>query len=110
MGCDTAADVLACLRAVPADTLSLSVSNHTDTGWVNIEPVVLPEDPYLKLQRLGSPVPLIVGSNSDEMSFGDVFGPALDANAYAAKIHPQFDDEEPASGDPLHSPQSATDF
>ena len=26
MGCDTAADVLACLRAVPADTLSLNVS------------------------------------------------------------------------------------
>ena len=110
MGCDTAADVLACLRAVPADTLSLSVSNHTDTGWVNIEPVVLPEDPYLKLQRLGSPVPLIVGSNSDEMSFGYVFGPALDANAYAAKIHTQFDAVVPASGDTILSLYPATDF
>jgi para-nitrobenzyl esterase len=55
-------------------------------------------------------VPLIVGSNSDEMSFGYVFGPALDANAYAAKIHTQFDAVVPASGDTILSLYPATDF
>ena len=58
MGCDTAADVLACLRLVPADTRVQSGPNSADTGWVNVDPVVLPEDPARKLQRLGSPVSL----------------------------------------------------
>ena len=83
LGCDTAADVLACLRVVPADTLVQSGPNSADTGWVNIEPSVLPEDPYLKLQRLGSPVPLLIGSTSDETAFSYVLGPALDASGYA---------------------------
>ena len=39
-----------------------------------------------QLQWLGSPVPLIVGSNGDEKAFGYVFGPALDANAYIASM------------------------
>jgi para-nitrobenzyl esterase len=110
MGCDSAADVMACLRAVPADTLAVSNSNHTDTGWVNIDPVVLPEDPYVKLQRLGSPVPVIVGSNSDELSFGYVFGPPLDAAGYADRIHTQFDAVVPGSGDTILSLYPATDF
>jgi Carboxylesterase family len=38
VNCDTAADVLACLRAVPADTLVQTSINSTETGWVNIEP------------------------------------------------------------------------
>ena len=62
VNCDTAANVLACLRAVPADTLVLTRANSFDTGWVNIEPIVLPEDPFIKLQRLGSPVPLLIGA------------------------------------------------
>jgi hypothetical protein len=53
VNCDTAADVLACLRAVPADTLVQTSINTTESGWVNIEPTVLPEDPYDKPQRLG---------------------------------------------------------
>ncbi len=44
-------------------------------------------------------MPLIAGSNGDEKSFGYVFGPALDANAYATKVRTQFDAVVPASGD-----------
>ena len=110
MGCDTAADVLACLRAVPADTLATSVPNHLDTGWPNIEPIVLPEDPYLKLQRLGSPVPLIVGSNSDEMSFSYVFGAALDDAGYADAVHTFFDRFGAGTGDTILSLYPAADF
>jgi para-nitrobenzyl esterase len=109
VGCDTAADVLACLRAVPAGTLVQSGPNSADTGWVNVDPVVLPEDPALKLQRLGSPVPLIIGSNSDEEAFDNtVFLPALDASAYAAKIHTQFDALAAAAGDTILSLYPAT--
>lgn len=42
VNCATAADVLACLRAVPADTLVLTRANSYDPGWFNIEPIVLP--------------------------------------------------------------------
>ena len=111
VGCDTAADVLACLRAVPADTLVQSGPNSLDTGWVNVDPVVLPEDPALKLQRLGSPVPLIIGSNSDEEAFDNtVFLPALDASGYAAKIHTQFDALAAGAGDTLLSLYPAVDY
>ena len=111
VGCDAAADVLACLRAVPADTLVQSGPNSADTGWVNVDPVVLPEDPALKLQRLGSPVPLIIGSNSDEEAFDNtVFLPALDASGYAAKIHTKFDALAAGAGDTILSLYPAADY
>ena len=111
VGCDTAADVLACLRALPASTLVQSGPNRADTGWVNVDPVVLPEDPATKLKRLGSPVPLIVGSNGDEEAYGNtVFAPALDASGYAAAIHTQFDAIAPGAGDTILSLYPATDF
>lgn len=110
--CDTATDVLACLRAVPADTLVQSGPNRYDTGWVNVDPVVLPEDPFLKLQRLGSPVPLIIGSNSDEDAPRFVFGPPLDASGYADAIHTKFDALSPGTGagDTILSLYPATDY
>jgi para-nitrobenzyl esterase len=110
LGCDTAADVLACLRVVPADTLVQSGPNSADTGWVNIEPVVLPEDPYLKLQRLGSPVPLLIGSTSDERAFSYVLGPALDESGYATIIHEQFDPLAPGAGDAILSLYPVSDY
>ena len=110
VSCDTAADVLACLRAVPADTLVQSGPNSADTGWYNVEPIVLPEDPALKVQRLGSPVPLLIGSTSDEQAFDYVFGPALDASAYAASIHTQFDAIAAGAGDTILSLYPATDY
>jgi para-nitrobenzyl esterase len=111
VGCDTAADVLACLRAVPASTLVQSGPNSADTGWVNVDPVVLPEDPGTRLKRLGSPVPLIIGSNGDEEAYDNtVFAPALDASGYAAAIHTQFDALAPGAGDTILSLYPATDF
>ena len=112
VGCGTAADVLACLRAVPASTLVQSGPNSLDTGWPNIDPVVLPEDPFLKLQRLGSPVPLIIGSNSDEAAPGFVFGLPLDAAGYAAAIHTKFDALSPGTGagDTILSLYPVTDY
>ena len=111
VGCDTATDVLACLRAVSAATLVQSGPNSLDTGWVNIDPVVLPEDPATKLKRLGSPVPLIIGSNSDEEAYDNtVFAPALDASGYAAAIHRQFDALAPGAGDTILSLYPASDF
>jgi para-nitrobenzyl esterase len=91
--CDTAADVLACLRAVPASTLVLTELLPNEFGFIgfNLEPVVLPEDPFNKLSQLGSPVPLLIGSNSDEQSQSEVFNPPMDATQYATAIHAQFD-------------------
>jgi para-nitrobenzyl esterase len=110
VNCDAAADVLACLRAVPADTLVQTSLNSTGTGWVNIEPSVLPEDPFNKLQRLGSAVPLLIGSNSDEEAFSYVSGPALDPSSYAASIHTQFDPLAAGAGDTILSLYPATDY
>jgi len=110
-GCDTATDVLACLRALPASTLVQSGPNSADTGWANVDPVVLPEDPAVKLKRLGSPVPLIIGSNSDEEAYDNtVFAPALDASGYAAAIHTQFDALAPGAGDTILSLYPAADY
>jgi para-nitrobenzyl esterase len=110
LGCDTSADVLVCLRAVPPETLVQSGPNSVDTGWVNIEPVVLPEDPYLKLQRLGSPVPLLIGSTSDERAFSYVMDSELDESAYAAIIHEQFDLLAPGAGDTILSLYPVADY
>jgi para-nitrobenzyl esterase len=91
--CDTATDVLMCLRAVSANTMVLTELLPNEFGFIgfNLEPVVLPEDPFNKLQRLGSPVPLLIGSNSDEQSQTEDFSHPLDANSYATAIHAQFD-------------------
>ena len=110
VGCDTAADLLACLRALPAETLVQSVPNSADTGWVNVDPDVLPEDPFLKLQRLGSPVPLLIGSNSEEMAYPYVFSAPLDADSYAAAIHAQFDPWAAGSGDTILSLYPAANY
>jgi para-nitrobenzyl esterase len=103
--CDTAPDVLGCLRAVPADTMVLTELLPNEFGFIgfNLEPTVLPEDPFNKLQRLGSPVPLLIGSNSDEQSQSEVFNPPLDATGYAAAIHAQFDPLKAGAGNSILS-------
>jgi para-nitrobenzyl esterase len=110
VNCETATDVLACLRAVPADTLVQTSLNNVATGWVNIEPIVLPEDPFDRLQRLGSPVAVIIGSNSDEEALSYVPGPVLDLAGYAAAVHSQFDAVAAGAGDTILSLYPATDY
>jgi para-nitrobenzyl esterase len=110
VNCDTATDVLTCLRALPADTLVQTSLNATATGWINIEPVVVPEDPFSKLRRSGTPVPLLIGTNSDELAFIYVLGPALDASGYAASVHQQFDALAAGAGDTILSLYPATDY
>ena len=94
VNCDTASDVLACLRAVPANTIVLTEllpGQFSSYFSYNLEPNVLPEDPFNKLQRLGSPVPLLIGSNSDEQAASEDPSLALDANGYATLLQTQFD-------------------
>jgi carboxylesterase family protein/putative Ig domain-containing protein len=54
LGCGSAADVLACLRAVPASTI---VTNQNSLAYLNanIEPRVLPSDPLVALGQNGPP-------------------------------------------------------
>lgn len=60
-GCSAAADVLACMRAVPANTIvNLQTGYHFYSA---IASQFLPADPFLALQQNGSPVPLLIGSN-----------------------------------------------
>lgn len=93
--CDTAPAVLVCLRGVPANTMVLTELLPNEFGFIgfNLEPSVLPEDPFNKLQRLGSPVPLLIGSNRDEAA--DLEDPnsqpPLDQTGYTNLIHNQFD-------------------
>jgi len=106
VGCDPPNDNLVCLRAVPANTIVLEELNTTNFPYIsyNLEPVVLPEDPFNKLQRLGSPVPLLIGSNSDEESQTEDFSHPLDPSSYAAAIHAQFDAVKAGAGATLLSP------
>ncbi len=110
VSCNTFVDVLACLRKVPADTLVQTNLNNTATGWVNIEPNVLPEDPFNKLQRLGSPVPLLIGSNSDEETIFNYANPTVDPGGYANAIHTLFDALAPGAGDTILNLYPATDY
>jgi para-nitrobenzyl esterase len=102
LGCDTAPDVLACLRAAPA----ASVVNNENTipnipgGEVSrtlaIEPRVIPVDPFDALQQNGSPVPLLIGSTREEASGGSpsddpTVSPPLDEAGYEAALHAEFD-------------------
>lgn len=90
--CDSAADVLACLRALSADTIVLTqeLPGKFKYFYTSIEPRVLPEDPFIRLQRLGSPVPLLIGSNKDEDAADDDPAQALDPVDYTALINTQF--------------------
>jgi len=65
LSCGSAADVLACLRAVPAETIVTNQSALPHVPGI-IEPRVVPVDPLVFLQQNGSPVPLLIGSNREE--------------------------------------------
>jgi para-nitrobenzyl esterase len=90
--CDTAVDVLACLRALSANAVVLAqlTPGKFSYFYTSIEPRVVPEDPFDKLTQAGSPVPLIIGSNRDEDAASEDPSQPLDQNGYAALIDAQF--------------------
>jgi para-nitrobenzyl esterase len=90
VGCDTAADILHCLRAVPVATI-LNLGRQFFWG-PGVGSPFLPVDPFIVLQQNGSPVPLLIGSTREESTnFGDNPNAPLDATGYATAIHNSFD-------------------
>jgi para-nitrobenzyl esterase len=89
LGCSAAADVLACLRALPAQT----IVNEQGTGVFGpaIEPLVVPVDPNTVFQQQGSPVPLLVGSNREESTYWiDYTEPLITSSDYTSDVEEQF--------------------
>jgi para-nitrobenzyl esterase len=97
VGCDGAADVLSCMRAVPASVL-VGNQGGLPLGLV-IEPQVLPVDPLVFLRNEGAPVPLLIGSNREEATLVDDPTLPLDANGYVAALHAEFDPLGPGVAD-----------
>ena len=96
VGCANAQDELACLRAVPADVV---VQNQTGIPPViTIEPRVLPRDPFDVLERNGSPVPLLIGTTSEETSPGDDPSVPIDVETYRNTIRAEFNPYGPGVG------------
>lgn len=89
MGCASAADVLACLRAVPAETI-VNYGTNFSLG-PGIGNPVTPVDSVLYLQQNGPPVPLLIGSNGEEWSLNDSPIAPLDTAGYATAVHQRFD-------------------
>jgi len=93
LGCGAAADVLGCLRALPANTL-VNFPNYLSYLYgPGIGSTFLPVNPFTFLQQNGPPVPLLIGSNSQEWSLFDDpnTNAGMDAAAYATAIHQRFD-------------------
>jgi len=88
-GCSGAPDVLACMRAVPADTIITLQAPYRFYSAVGSP--FLPTDPFLNLQQNGSPVPLLIGTNREEWTLFDSSSLGIDATAYAAAVHQRFD-------------------
>jgi len=89
LGCGSAVDVLACLRAVPAATI---VTNQSALPHVTgvMEPRVVPADPLVVLAQSGSPVPLLIGSNREEnaaINDDPTVTPPLTVAGYDAEVH-----------------------
>jgi para-nitrobenzyl esterase len=93
MGCSAAADVLACLRGVPATTI---VNYRGPLGFpaYGFGSTFLPVDSVAYLQQHGSPVPLLIGSTSEEYTLvrddPAVLG-TVDLAGYTTAIHQRFD-------------------
>ena len=92
LGCGSAADVLSCLRAVPAATI---VTNQGALPHVPgiIEPRVVPVDPLVALGQNGSPVPLLIGSNREENAMindDPTVTPPLTPTGYAAQVYVEY--------------------
>jgi para-nitrobenzyl esterase len=119
LGCETATDVLACLRAVPVDTLLTAlyfppIATATAgplTPVLTIEPDVIPVDPYMALQQNGSRVPVLIGSNATEMTvFINDLTASLDQSGYVADLHTLFDPVGPNVADQVLALNPSSDY
>jgi para-nitrobenzyl esterase len=113
-GCNTAADVLACLRAIPVHKIVNYLAqnpNFTNSLGPGIAPPFLPQDPYLVFQQSGSPVPLLIGSTREESTgWEGIPNPNLTAEEYAAEIHQEFDPLGPGVADEVLALYPAGDY
>ncbi|MGC1650233.1 MAG: carboxylesterase family protein [Candidatus Sulfotelmatobacter sp.] len=91
LGCGAAADVLACLRALPASTLVNLPNPFSYLYGPGIGSTFLSVNPFTYLQQNGPPVPLLIGSNREEWSLFDDPNSGIDSTAYATAIHQRFD-------------------
>jgi para-nitrobenzyl esterase len=62
---------------------------------ITIEPRVLPRDPFDFLERNGSPVPLLIGSTSEETSPGDDPSVLIDVETYRNTVRAEFNSYGP---------------
>jgi hypothetical protein len=92
MGCGGAADVLACMRAVPAETLVNAYFQSPVTLGPGLGSTFLPMDSFVFLQQHGSPVPLLIGSTREEWT-GVTDRPVvpLTESQYETALHTRFD-------------------
>lgn len=92
MGCSNAANVLACLRGIPVATIVNFGANFARGPGFGTP--FLPIDSFAYLQQHGSPVPLMIGSTSEEYTVirdgPDVIG-NIDVAQYMADVHQRFD-------------------
>ena len=89
LGCSTASDALACLRAVPAQTI-INKQGISAFGPA-IEPLVVPVDPNALLQQQGPPVPLLLGSNREESTYWlDSTQPLITPSVYTSDVEQQY--------------------
>ncbi|MFI5095187.1 MAG: carboxylesterase/lipase family protein [Candidatus Acidiferrales bacterium] len=113
-GCNTVADVLACLRKIAVrkivDYLSQNPSFINSLG-PGVAPPFLPEDPFLVFQQSGSPVPLLIGSTREESTgWEGIPNPNLTPDEYAVEIHQEFDPVGAGVADEVLALYPATDY
>jgi cholinesterase len=80
VGCESAADKLACIRGVPYDTIYGAFNPANNGSLPNLQPVIdgtlIPENPITAvLAGKYVHVPTIIGANEDEGSLFAVFPP-----------------------------------
>jgi para-nitrobenzyl esterase len=100
--CDAAADVAACLRAVPTEDLVGVTQASLGPDWEplpNVDGYVLADFPFHLFVAGLQPnsVPFVIGTNQDEFALpGLIHPPITDAAAYAAKVRALFGDANAA--------------
>ena len=111
MGCSNAADVLACLRAVSADTIVNYGRQSPFTLGPGLGSTFLPVDSFTFLQQHGSPVPLLIGSTREEWTgVSDDPTTPLTESQYEAALHSRFDPIGPTVANQVLSLYPVTDY